>query len=279
VVYRLIIGALLGLFLFAGQASAENTNTEFQQAYESGRSKGVITDENLSYSEFEALCKNSVFPAYLQAKKNDSTLTFQQYVAQDNYEVPEGLDDHPTTVSAGNTPSNNSKSTMMLRSAAHSSYDMKAGDILVVYGKNSDFTRKFIGHAAIACSSGYVMEMSGPGHNAWHSTKKGFFERNTGKNSYVYRIKAHPNYADSASTYAYKNMYLKDNPSYFISTNLYHKSPTYCSKYVYLSYWWGATKSALIYYKANTHIVTPHGLVGNFQGSFKPTNIHKITSY
>lgn len=40
-----------------------------------------------------------------------------------------------------------------------------------------------------------------------------------------------------------------------------------------------ATKSALISYKTNTHIVTPHGLTGNFKGSFKPTNIHKITSY
>lgn len=82
---------------------------------------------------------------------------------------------------------------------------------------------------------------------------------------YVYRIKARPHYADAASTYAYKYMYKKDNPTYFISTDLYHQSPSYCSRYVYLSYWWGATKSALIFYKTNTHIVTPHGLAGNFK--------------
>lgn len=130
----------------------------------------------------------------------------------------------------------------MMRSAAHNSYNMKAGDILVVFGRNSDYKSRIIGHAAIATSSKHVMEIPGVNHRAWYSSKKGFFYRNTGKNRfvYVYRIKAHPHYADAASTYAYKYMYKKDNPTYFISTNLYHKSPSYCSKYVYLSYWWGS---------------------------------------
>ncbi|WLS85033.1 hypothetical protein [Lactobacillus apis] len=52
-------------------------------------------------------------------------------------------------------------------------------------------------------------------------------------------MKNHPKYAKKAATYAYRHMYLKDNPSYMITSNLYHKSPSYCSKYVYLAYWWG----------------------------------------
>lgn len=272
---------LLSCFPVVIEADSYNNDgvNEFQQAYKIGRDKGILNDYNMSYEEFRSLCKNSVFPAYLQAKKEGDTLSFQQYVAADNYEIPKGLDDQTTTVSAGDE--SNSKTALMARSAAHKSYSMKAGDVLVVYGRNSDYRSRIIGHAAIATSSKYIMEMPGAGHRAWYSTKKGFFKRNTGKNMfvYVYRIKAHPKYADKASTYAYKYMYRKDNPKYFISTNLYHKSPSYCSKYVYLAYWWGATKSALISYKANTHIVTPHGLVGNFKGSFAPANIHKITSY
>ena len=93
-------------------------------------------------------------------------------------------------------------------------------------------------------------------------------------------MKNHPKYAKKAATYAYRHMYLKDNPSYMITSNLYHKSPSYCSKYVYLAYWWGATKSALKKYKnGGQYIVTPHGLTDTFVGSFKPTRIHKISTY
>jgi hypothetical protein len=35
----------------------------------------------------------------------------------------------------------------------------------------------------------------------------------------------------------------------------------------------------IYYYGATPHIVTPHGLAGNFVGTFKPTNLHKVTSY
>lgn len=158
---------------------------------------------------------------------------------------------------------------------------MKAGDILVCYGTNSDFSGKFIGHAAIATSAKYVLQMTGPGHRAEHYAKKTFFNKYTGRSSYVavYRVESHPTYASKAASYAYNHMYKVTNPSYFISTNLYHKSPSYCSKYVYLAYYWGATKNALTYYSSNLHIVTPHGLVGNFKGSFHPAYIHKITKY
>lgn len=39
------------------------------------------------------------------------------------------------------------------------------------------------------------------------------------------------------------------------------------------------TKEYVKNYPSNLHIVTPHGLVGNFVGSFKPNYIHKITKY
>ncbi|MBC1923029.1 hypothetical protein HCJ80_12905 [Listeria grayi] len=156
---------------------------------------------------------------------------------------------------------------------------MKAGDILIVYGTR--ITPRYIGHAAIATSSKYVMEMTGPKHKSEHNTKAAFFKRNTTGSKYVlvYRIKKHPHYADDASTYAYKHMYKKDRiQKYYISPRLYHKDPSYCSKFVYLSYYWGATKSS-VKYLTEIHIVTPHALIGDFKGTFKPSKIHKITKY
>lgn len=151
----------------------------------------------------------------------------------------------------------------------------------MIYGINSDSSGKFIGHASIASSSKYVLHMPGYGSHAQHWTKKHFFQAYTDGNSYVavYRIKKHPNYSSDAASYAYHKMYKKSNPSYNLNPYLYDKSPSYCSKYVYLSYWWGATHSALKYYSSGIHYVTPHGLVGNYKGTFKPSYIHKITKY
>lgn len=69
------------------KASSARSSDELEKAYNTGKSKGIITDENMSYKDFVSLCKSSVFPAYLNAVKEDSTLTFQSFIAQDNYEV------------------------------------------------------------------------------------------------------------------------------------------------------------------------------------------------
>lgn len=260
------------------KASVVNTNDEFIKAYNIGINKKIINSSDMSQSEFISLCKDSVYPAYLQAVKDRPTLTFQQYIAEDNYEQPiEQPGDNPTTVTAETHTSNVSG---RLKTAAHNGYSMKPGDILVVYGR--DASASLIGHAAIATSSKFVLEMPGPGRGAAHTSKSAFFKLNTKGKRYVavYRIKKHPTYAAHAQNYAWNHMYKKTRPNkYFISTNLYHKSPSYCSKYVYLAYYWGATKKAVKYYPSNLHIVSPHGLVGNFVGSFKPNWIHKITSY
>ena len=252
-----------------------NQNSFFDKAYQQGRAKGIINDSNMTYDEFISLCKNSFFPAYLQASQTDSTLTFEKYIADDHYEVPEQQPgDTPTTGSA------NDNTNPMLRTAAHSGYSMKAGDILICYGTNS--MGRFVGHAAIASSSNYIMEMPGISYGkAAHTSKATFFKRNSGNGKYVavYRINSHPNYADSASTYAYNHMFKKTNPKYGINTHVWQKSPSYCSKYVYLAYAWGATKKAIIYYDNN--IIPPHTLTYYFNpnSGWKPSYIHKITSY
>lgn len=274
---------------------SDNETDEFIKAYEAGRSKGILNDENMSKSNFIELCKKSVFPAYLEYSKDNPTVSFAQYIADDNYEVPQlQPGDHPTTVRA-NDESDNGKYSALFPSliATHSGYSMKAGDILICYGSSSSSNSisNFPGHVAIASSSNYILEMPGTGaphhysatHNAKHVTKKQFFQEHTRGNDYVgvFRIKNHPKYADSASTYAYKYMYQKDNPYYSITQgalNLYTKSPSYCSKYVWYAYYQGATKDSVNHYQQFC-ILRPRNIMNDFTSSFHPSYIHKVTSY
>lgn len=115
------------------KASSARSSDEFKKAYNTGKSKGIITDKNMSYKDFVSLCKSSVFPAYLNAVKEDSTLTFQSFIAQDNYEV--SPEDSGITSSA------------LLRATGSSSYNMQAGDILVVWGSNSLDKASYVGRA------------------------------------------------------------------------------------------------------------------------------------
>lgn len=287
IIFEALISVALPLTFSVSANAASNNNynpkSEFIQAYNEGRQKGILNNSNMNEVDFIQLCEDSVFPAYLNYVQDNPTVSFSQYIADDNYEVPElSSRDNPTTVDASDDANNNTSSYSGLFTnfvAAHSGYSMKAGDILICYGTNS--MGKYVGHAAIATSSKYVLEMPGFGHNAEHHSKKQVFQQHSGGSNYVlvYRIKNHPKYADAASTYAYKYMYKTDNPWYMITTNLIHKSPSYCSKYVLLSYYWGATKSSVCT-SYNGTIVHPHDLATHwFKDSFKPSCIYKITKY
>lgn len=257
----------------------EVTSKEIQKVYNTGVKEKKIDSSKVTYNSFLSMCQKDVVPAYMEYKKFDSETSFLEYCRADNYEQPViNAEDKPTSVSAMDSSGSNNG---MLRTSAKKSYKMKAGDILVVYGYNP--SGLFVGHAGVASSSKYIMEMPGSGKKASHTTKATFFKRNTkgGRYVYVYRIKKHPHYADDASTYAYKYMYKKDNPSYSIvggMKDLYKKSPTYCSKYVYLAYYRGATKKSVKKFNKH-HLVTPHGLPLDFAGTFKPSLIHVITKY
>ncbi|GGE33291.1 hypothetical protein GCM10011391_09930 [Pullulanibacillus camelliae] len=256
--------------------TTDNHTVNCPATYQQGTDAKIITQSKAAY---EKTCEKVIVPAYHRYLNSGETGSFEEFAADNYYEqeAPGLKGDVTTNVTAMGPESTKSGVHPMMN--GKTGYKMKAGDILVVYGRSS--SSHFIGHAAIATSSKYVLEMTGPGHKSDHHTKANFFKRNTKGSSYVlvYRIKKHPTYAKNAASYAYHHMYKGARPSYFISTHLYHKDPSYCSKYVYLSYYWGAKKSSVKKWPEYTHIVTPHGLVGNFKGTFKPNKIHKVTSY
>jgi uncharacterized protein YycO len=256
--------------------AADNSDysNEYLQTYQAGIKAGIINPKHVSYEAFADECKTEIAPVYKTYLKQGGTGNFQQFAADNNYDQdPEG---------AENEQSTNANGIQILKANttnARKGYHMKAGDILICHGTGS--TGYFLGHAAIANSSKYVLEMEGSGHPNVHTKKKTFFQRNTKGKAYVlvYREKKHTTYAKKAASYAYNNMYKYTYIWYMITTNLYHKSPSYCSKYVYLAYYWGDFRKGIRNWHDSPHIVTPYGLIGNFQGSYKPSKIHKITSY
>ncbi len=84
----------VGVLITPSVVSASSNNTdnsdeqsEFIKAYNTGKEKGILTDQNMTQSEFLSLCKESVFPAYLEYQQTHPTVPFAEYVADDNYEV------------------------------------------------------------------------------------------------------------------------------------------------------------------------------------------------
>jgi hypothetical protein len=285
--FVLILSLILS-FTFIGvhdTYAADNSDysNEYLQTYQAGIKARIINPKHVSYEAFADECKTEIAPVYKTYLKQGGTGNFQQFAADNNYDQdPEG---------AENEQSTNANGIQILKANttnARKGYHMKAGDILICHGTNS--SGYFLGHAAIATSSKYIIEMQGSEFardNNKHTPKKTFFKSHTKGKAYVlvYRMKKHPHYANDAGAYAFHRFYSKKGAHkktvhlwYFVPSHLYSINPNYCSKLVYQAYWWGATKKALNRFD-NGHVVTPYGLVGDFLGSYKPAKIHKITSY
>lgn len=261
----------------AKEIESGNKISAIEQSYQQGVRKGIINDSNMSYGDYFAVCKYSMFPYWLKNVASTSNKSFEEFMSEDNYEVPKSADLNVTTVVVHVAKSYGKAYS---KKRAHSSYHMKTGDIFICYGKN--FNGTFIGHAAMALSNSKIIHMPGTGKRAQVWTKKHFFKSNTGGKSHayvaVYRIKKHPHLAKKAVLYSYRKMYKTHNPKYGITTHVFHKSPSYCSKYVYLAYWWGVSHKT-VKDVGNFHILHPHSFLGDFKGSFSPKYLYKIYKY
>lgn len=199
-------------------------------------------------------------------------------MAADNYEVPIDLNNSKVKPEHIRARSIKVKGLAVAVRHAKHGYHMKSGDIFVVWGFNT--MGVFVGHSAVALSASKVIHMPGWHKHAQVYTKKHFFQKYTKKGGYVqvYRLTKHPHVAAKAAKYAYKYMYKKHNPSYKLTFNLYRKSPSYCSKYVYLSYYRGGTHKSVKKFLPE-HLVAPHTYIRDWKGSYKPKDMYTITAY
>lgn len=277
-----VTSAVLGLLTFItaffclsilGQARVTVDYKDYYQVtYSQGLKSNIIHQSN---DTFLSECQRELGPGYVNYVRSGGKESFPAF-AKANYYGQDDLEEtnsHPQKLVFNHSDKNVFAHTTLKHSHG---YHMRAGDILVCHG--TSIVGAFIGHAGIASSSSHVLEMPGPNRRAHNTSKKVFF-KNHAINAYtyvdVYRL-GKKSVAKKAAKYAYSHMYKHHNPRYVISTNLYHKNPSYCSKYVYLAYYWGATKKCLRHYKNGVHVVTPYGLVGNFTKHYRPYFIEEI---
>lgn len=147
-------------------------------------------------------------------------------------------------------------------------YVMKRGDIFVTTSTNAP---GLYGHAAIAVSGTYILNIRGPGYTTelltlsqWKSSYN-----KSGSYTWIYR----PNdatVASEAGLWAYNNYYNPTGgatqtikPEYSITLNTFSTDPTYCSKIVYQAYHAAAEKLGKNFvYNYWGQIVKPYDLRG-----------------
>lgn len=284
----LLLGSCaLGMLIIGGtaQAGTASDNTQsFMSVYQTGVAQGQISD---SKTEFLQKCRNELFPEYLKfIEIPGNNISFAEYAKENGYDQDMPLGEDTQTVSASDFSNSNSQNDVspfisLYKRVSSKKVKIKAGDILVCHG-TKDFNAMFLGHAAIATSSKYVLEMPGKvkgvslNKNTRHYPLSKFFAAHTKNNSYVsvLRISKHPVYAKTASSYAWNKMYKNGKLRYSVLGSLYKKNPSYCSKYVYLAYWYGDHHKGM---KGNLKWVFPYTISNVWKGNYRPSYIYKVT--
>lgn len=278
----LFLGTLLGILSICPINSNAEATINYRDYYNTTYGSALKTktiSKTVSLEEFKKHCDTDISPQYRNFIKHGGTIGFPEFAYDNGFGYAPHLNNPINIINKSYTQV---KDGLALNLTAHRpsslmNYKMKPGDILICYG--SDSSGEYLGHAAIAYSSKKILHMPGglgAKHNAKLWSKNKFFNKYaTSKKKYVivYRIKKHTVYARRAAHYAFNKMYHTVNPTYFTTMNLYHKNPSYCSKYVYLSFWWGDHHRGL---KKHLIWIFPHTEKNIFKGSYKPKSIYKI---
>lgn len=264
-----------------------------QKLYEQGISLGKISRENYL---FEAFKEN-----YLLNKKTYEEMKdlFPNYSSYDNW-FAEILNYAAFPDGEGHSPSER-KSMFEERASQRENADrfkrdLRKGDIILVSGG--------MGHAAIATSNNYILEMSGGGLvDKWPTgvmkDNNHQFNKNTWINGgeeqgvssdkhiknwvQIWRI-PDKNMANKCATYADHTFwnssggYTKNRHyDYFIGPNTLSMNPTYCSKLVFHAFWYGSGSAPVMQnYASGLTFIAPNALPNIFTKSYKP---YKIGTY
>lgn len=149
------------------------------------------------------------------------------------------------------------------------SYSMKAGDIFIT---NATVSSGIVGHAGIAINSTYILHIPGPNKTTQLLTLSDWKSKYAGSNgtTWVHRVNS-SDLASKAANWALKNYYNSSGstssqnikPSYSITTSLFSKDPTYCSKIVYQAYYYADQDVAGTWVYNRSGIVPPYHLRAN----------------
>ncbi|MBM7835562.1 hypothetical protein [Clostridium sardiniense] len=276
---------------------ADNINTDIntiKKVYDDGVNKGKVNPNKYTFNAFEENYKLGI-NTYNEMKNTvgqglnyndwfDQVLNFGAF--------PDG---------EGHAPSEKKKPRRVKRSqednAERFERDLRKGDIIIVQGSP--------GHAAIATTDNYILEMTGGG-NILNWTATGISNNNNqfSKHNWLWGIeeqgvkKSEPeiknwlqiwripdrdiankcaNYADrtfwNSSGGYHKNRYI----DYRVTSGLSTKNPNYCSKLVFQSYYWGSGDEPVMKPNMiNLTWVLPWALPNVFASKYEP---YKVGTY
>lgn len=273
---------------------SEQKITEIKELYEQAISKGKVNRELYTYEAFQENYQLN------QTTYSEMKELFGDYSSYDDWfgdimnygAFPDG---------EGHSPSEKTRVPRATKqqNAERFKRDIRKGDIIIVNSGG-------FGHAAIATSDNYILEITGGAagpkftnwfgkgisdnnhqfskHNwLWRGKEQGFQKKDAMIDSYlqIWRI-PNKNMANQCGTYADKTFwnsscgYKKNRHyNYLIDHKIYNKNPTYCSKMVFHAFYYGSGNSpVMVEPTVNNNnwldFVAPGSLPNLFQKGYKP---------
>ena len=160
-------------------------------------------------------------------------------------------------------------------------FNLQRGDILITNGTSS---AGYVGHAAICNGDNVVLDMPGPDFKKGtrQISQQQWIDKYTSKGWVkVYRC-PDSNVAKQAARWADRNYYSSNGtatqdifPEYKITTNLYSKNPSYCSKLVFHAYYFGTGSTPVMQNLFRYSLVPPYDLIAAFNLNYQPKLVHK----
>ena len=266
--------------------------TKIKELYEKGIAEGKVNRELYSYEAFQENYQVNKTTYEEMKEIVGAGLTYDNWFGEIlNYSAfPDG---------EGHSPRNNQrqKRATQKQNADRFKRDLRKGDIIVVSGG--------MGHAAIATSDNYILEMTGgkvidklptgvmKNNNHQYSKHNWLWgnedqegvspSKNIDKWIQISRI---PNkgMANQCANYADKTFWnsfggYKKNRyyDYFIGPNTLSMNPTYCSKLVFHAFWYGSGSSPVMQsFASGLTFIAPSALPNLFTSSYKP---YKVGTY
>lgn len=249
------------VLLVGGQYVTAEEISNYEVLYNQGIQEGYINSEELSLDNFEK--NNEEFNKVYEDGKTENiiedSLSYSEWLKLNNY----------------GQYSNETVNEQPQGRGWASGFYIRRGDVLVTNGTSS---AGFLGHAAIANGENQVLDMPGSGRTSRQMSSQAWVNEYKGK-GWVRGYRTSSGIADNAARWADRNYFSTNGtanqnifPSYSITTQLYSKNPSYCSKLVFQAYCFGTGSVPVM--KNSSGIVTPYGLMDRFNANYRPSLIH-----
>lgn len=268
-------------FTFFVTTVRASENEKISALYQRGINEKIIDSYSYSYSDFVANYSEAK-NIYISLLTQDSTLPpYDTWVSQQAryFATPLGTSGRAVKYYDRSFSSGQKASGNRLMS------QIKKGDILIVQDGP-------LGHAAIATTDNYILEMSGGGnYREWF--QKGIPNNNNQFSKYDWifgkkkmitkyielwrpsrniagKVADYADYTFWSSTHGFeKNRYI----NYLINANIYWTNPNYCSKLVWQSFWYGTGSLPVMKGKLARSFIPPYGLPSSFNASYSPYKV------